>query len=473
MNKSKLKNFKLICPKTLFLILFIMILILKSSILNTPHHWDSIARDLPISIWIKNNNFNPFPQTNNYNGHPVFFYEILALSFFIFGESLFVSHLVTLIFAFLAVYFTYLLGKYLYKEKVGIIAALLLFFSPLFFAQSGIVQIEIAFAALSIITIYFTITNEVKWYLIIGSFLVLTKEPAVLIIFCILIYRYIKNPNFLKKLLIYSIPLFIFGLWMMINKLVFDWFLYTSSVSYLDVSINILPRLLERFKEVFILDYKWILTFLVSISALKFYINKRRDLKIVARDEYILFLLIILAISLYCCFIGKAFLIRYILVLYPIFFVVGANSLNSLFEKNVKIILMTLFLIGLFITRWGGNRINRCGCELESNLEYLDLVKTHYKAAKYIETNFPNATVLTTWPQTRELTFPYLGYVITPIKIKTAYEYDLNLSDIDLIYYSPQSHEPEILLDIMTNLNLTLLKRFEQNGKYSEIYKPS
>jgi 4-amino-4-deoxy-L-arabinose transferase-like glycosyltransferase len=475
---TSLKNFRWIENKKLFLILFVVIFVLKFPIMNTPHHWDSISRDLPISMWIKNNNLNPFPRIENYNGHPVLFYEILALSFLFFGESLLVSHLVVLIFSFLSVYFTYLLGEYLYGQKVGIIAALLLLFSPLFFAQSGIVQIEIVFTALSIITIYFAIKSELVWYIISGNLLVLTKEPAILIIISILIYKFMKNS---KKLLIYSIPLFIFALWMITNKFVFGWFLYPQSVSYFNFSTSLLLTFFERFKEIFVWDYKWILTLIISISILKFYVSgKKIKIKSLLKTENFVFLLIVLFINILNSLIGKFFLIRYILVLYPIFFIAGSNALNYVLKKNTIIIFVTLFLIGLFINRWEGNRTNSCGCELESNLEYLDLIETHKNSTLYIETNFPNSTVLTTWPQSRELTLPFLGYIKSPVYVKTVSEelitctrisyFNGSLNGVNLICYSPQAHQPEKLLEIIKNLNLTLIKRFEKNGKYTEIY---
>lgn len=111
-------------------------------------------------------------------------------------------------------------------------------------------------------------------------------------------------------------------------------------------------------------------------------------------------------------------------------------------------------------------------------MEYLDLIETHYNATKYIETNFPNSTVLTAWPQSEELREPILGYVNKPIKAIDITELLKNstlekeIYNIDLIYYYPQSAlNRENLLKIINNLNSTLLKRFEKNGKITEIYK--
>jgi hypothetical protein len=133
-------------------------------------------------------------------------------------------------------------------------------------------------------------------------------------------------------------------------------------------------------------------------------------------------------------------------------------------------------MIILFVSKYFGTR-NEPGYKLESNMEYLDLIETHYNATKYIETNFPNSTVLTNFPQVYELKEPLLGYVNKPIKaIFIGVEnFDLNkeIYNTYLIYYSPQSGnrgKGDLLL-IINNLNATLLKRFEKNGKFAEIYK--
>ena len=47
----------------------------------------------------------------------------------------------------------------------------------------------------------------------------------------------------------------------------------------------------------------------------------------------------------------------------------------------------------------------------------------------------------------------------------------IDVSSIDLYYYSPQQTPSEDILDIVKGLNLTLTKRFELNNKFVEIYR--
>ena len=123
-----------------FYVSVLILLIYKLPILNAPYFWDGMLW-IKSAEWISNNGFNPIlPLPLSFGGidtgHPPLVLLSLALAFFTFGNSLIVAHLVILFFASLTLYFTYLLASHIYNEQVGVIASILLLFSPLFFAQS-------------------------------------------------------------------------------------------------------------------------------------------------------------------------------------------------------------------------------------------------------------------------------------------------------------------------------------------------
>jgi len=181
---------------------------------------------------------------------------------------------------------------------------------------------------------------------------------------------------------------------------------------------------------------------------------------------------------------------RYILFLFPLVFLFFAIALNVVF-KNYSYIAMLIIII-IFSLNFFGDR-STVGFTLETNMEYVDAVKTQMLGAHFIEDNFPNSTVLTAFPLSSELMYPYGGYVKKPINVVTSshfegmignkknYTYFLNpelypkplidINSIDLYYYSPQQTPSDDVLDIASKLNLTLIKRFELNNKFVEIYK--
>ena len=117
-----------------------LVLILKANTLGLPYYEDGLSLYVPAAQWISENSMNPFPPDNLGAGHPPLFLFILAISFSVLGRGLFVGHMVIMLFCFVAVFFTYLCGKEMHDARTGFIAASLLLFSPLFFAQSGMVN---------------------------------------------------------------------------------------------------------------------------------------------------------------------------------------------------------------------------------------------------------------------------------------------------------------------------------------------
>ncbi len=187
-----------------------------------------------------------------------------------------------------------------------------------------------------------------------------------------------------------------------------------------------------------------------------------------------IFLFILICLIFFSSFVQ--FLPRYLLIVYPFYYIIGACCLTEIFKNRNRILIsVVVILIFLSMSSWHGHRViksSSSGALLESNLEYIDVVKTHKLGSKFIEENYPQSTVLTGWPQIDELTYPFLGYVTTPIKCI----YFLNIknkidSKVDLVYYSDQSHEAFEMQKLMDTLNIKLLKSYEYNGKSVAIYR--
>lgn len=208
-------NFKKLVGKRLFVFLFFLILVfaLKFNTINLPCVRDELGVYVTPSIWVKDNNFNPFFGNDKLGSHPPLFFEILALAFSIFGLHLWVGHTVILFSAIITLYYTYLIGSYLYKPKVGFIAALLLLFCPLFFAQIGMVMLDVFLMMMATITVYYALRKKLIPYLVMGNLLVLTKEPGIIIIGAITLYKLFFGNKKVKEMVIYSSPALILLLW--------------------------------------------------------------------------------------------------------------------------------------------------------------------------------------------------------------------------------------------------------------------
>src|SRR3989344_428828 len=529
-------------------VLFAVILILKFPVLSLPYSWDVMNYIIPASQHVFESGFSIFLWEHG-NGHPPLYFLLLGFVFKLFGSMPLVAHLTSVIFSFLAVYFTYLTGKHLFNRKVGIIASLLMFFYPTFFSYSGMAYLAIPLTALTIMSLYFFIKKNNILYIIISSCLVLTEERAIMVPSALLFYKIFKNKKFnLKKDFIFLIPLLVFGLWLVSNKLYYGHFVYPLNASLL--SFNIIPILFNAIiimKNFFFDYYKWGLTSFIVLSCFSFKLFKNKIRFIYSfilsllffilifnlnelsvyfskyfpninnyffilkefsllftilffifllsferfvnfwsnKNFYVFYFVFIFAFFSYIIFIP--FPLRYGLPIYPIIFLLFSVSLVKIFKKYSYFLLFIVLV--LFVIQWTGDS-NLPGFVLESNMEYVDVVKTHQMASHYLEENYPNSTILVSYPQSLELKYPYLGYVNKPLKTisippfpgltsknftiylnPNIYNKTIDLNSVDIAYYSKQQFENKYSRELYEILDKILIKRFELNGKTVEIYK--
>jgi hypothetical protein len=110
--------------------------------------------------------------------------------------------------------------------------------------------------------------------------------------------------------------------------------------------------------------------------------------------------------------LGGALLTRYLLPMYPLVLLLCVNTWRRRVRYWPALALLTAvaFVAGL--------RLNPpYRFAPEDNLAYADVVRLHQQAIARIVRQYPNATVLTAWPGTDELTKPELGYVRKPMAV--------------------------------------------------------
>ena len=501
-------------------ILLLLIVILKYPVLNLPYSWDAMNYVIPAAQHVYENGFNIFLWEYG-NGHPPFYFLLLGFLFKIFGNTPFVANSTILVFSFLAVYFTYLIGKNLFNRKVGIIAAILMFFYPTFFSYSGLSYLEIPLVALTVMSIYFFIKNNDWLYVLFSCLLVLTKETGIFVIVALLIYEVIKDKKInIKKNLIHAIPLILFSLWLLSNKLHYGSFLYPINATLFSFNITILFNIFIVLKSLFFDNYKWILTsFIILSCSSSIFKNKRKIIYAIipylllffllfnspylfnGLDKHfpniinyltilknfswlfsILFFILILsfkqlinyfniqkAYPLYYSFlfmfilyvIFSQFPVRYGLPSYPLIFIIFSLSLVRIFKKYSY--LAFLIILALFISVENG-KSNNVGFVLENNMEYVDMIKTHEMATNYLQNNFPNSVILASYPQSLELKYPYLGYVNKPMSIVSIPPYPGLTTKNSTIYNNPYGYNKTIDLN---SIDLIYYSEQEFKTKYS------
>ena len=450
------------------LLLLAIVLISKAPTLNLPYHWDEAGAYMGPAHWLNQVDIrNALPGRHppgTFFGHPPGFYVSLVLWFQLVGETICGAHLFVIAFGFLGVLYTYRLGTLLENRLTRLIAGLLLFGMPMYFAQTGMVLGDIPITALGVMSVYYALQRRLGIYLICSVYMLLMKETSIAIVVALGIYlswnqRY-RNGK-IRNMLPYWIPVFVLGMFFLWQKIATGSFYPNPFMDYNQTVVfepsQIGNKAIEASTCTFIKQHRWILAGLILIH---FIVGRRTAW----RKEYILFALIGLF------FIGAFsfifFMKRYLLPFMPYLCLAAAFSIVNLGKKNWIQGAVTAVILVAFVTRYFGYSFGYGS--YDDSMEYMDVIDVNRQGCKYIEENFPHAQVITVWPVLQVIQQPFLGYVHHPIPARKR---DENLRDI-VVYVDNPGEKSDALLESARRKKYILHKRFETNGKYLEIYVP-
>lgn len=387
----------------------------KLPFVNLPFWWDE-GNYLEGALKILQNNLNPFVEWWSYK--PFLIYEMTALGFHFFGFSRIIPRLIIILFSFLTLYFTFLLGDKLYNKKVGFFASFLLFLSPLFFAQSALFHADLPLAALTLIVLYCFLSEKKIGYFVAASLVVLIKEAGVLVILAILAYeslfnfRRIFSRQFILKFLFLASPLLFFLGWMVLNKRYLGWYLWPFNVNYFSLTSFLrIEKLLPVLNFAFWRDFRFLFTLPLLTGFILSFFSKDLKKWLIKKEVALFFLFTIVSIVF---FWWGPFLPRYLLIFQPLFFIVSVATIFGICKK-INLYLPIVLAIGLlFISSWFSAKFEWGG---EANLNYLQGIRVHREMTQYLSGNFPSHEILTTWPMNSELSAARLGFINRPFSI--------------------------------------------------------
>jgi 4-amino-4-deoxy-L-arabinose transferase-like glycosyltransferase len=123
---------------------------------------------------------------------------------------------------------------------------------------------------------------------------------------------------------------------------------------------------------------------------------------------------ILLANTVAFSVLGGALLTRYLLPMYPLVLLVCVAEWQSRLRVAAAAGIAGLSAVAFLSALW----INPpYAFAPEDNLTYRDMIVLHQRAIEVLEQRYPQATVLTAWPATSELSRPELGYTTRPFEV--------------------------------------------------------
>ena len=401
--------------RRLYPLIFVIVFLLHAPLLRLPLFWDEAGFYVPAAYDLAHSH-TLIAKTTLDTGHPPLSAAYLALWFTVSGWKPAVARVAMLLLAAFALTNVFLLARKLVGLGVAVATTIATAVYPIFFVQSSLTHADLMAAAFTLWGIRLYIEGRVWPAQLAFCLAVLSKETAVITPVAFALWEILPHRDGSRRSFhnaaIALVPVLPLLGWLIYHHHATGRFFGNADFYQYNVTqaLNPLRFLLALVQRVWHLFGTMNMLALTAATAVAMFfppvIDSSGERPRIAVPVQLQFGLIMLAHLLAFSLLGGALLTRYLLPVYPLVIMIGMSTLHrriSRWEWPAALIVI-VFVLGLFFDppyRFAP----------EDNLTYKDFIDLHFKAAKFLEQHEQNATILTAWPATDELTRPYLGYV--------------------------------------------------------------
>ena len=255
----------------LFFLSLILFVLIKLNDLLLPFYWDELGAYAPGAFsMVDTHHIGLLPSCLSPNlswGHPLLFTFCNAVVFNIFGENHIVGHSFAMMITLITLIVFFLFAQQMFDEKTAFFSSILLMAHPNFYTCSVMTLPEMMLTLFTIISVWGIVSKRWWLFAIAASLAALTKESAIVIpmlAILVIFFDAIKQRDYLsasrlKMFLLGIVPLLVFGLFMVIQKIQNGWFLYPVQLRHLTFSWEIIYPVGKRIlREMFFEFGKWL-----------------------------------------------------------------------------------------------------------------------------------------------------------------------------------------------------------------------
>ncbi len=400
-----------------------LILTLHLPLIGLPYFWDEAGYYIPAALDMYSA-WEFVPTSTLPTGHTPLVMAYLALAWHVFGYSPVVTRVAMALIAAATVAATYALARRVTDREPAAWSAVLLGISPMFFAQSTLVFLDLPAALFTTLAVLAALDAGWWRFSLAASLAVLTKETAVMMLPVVWAWAWWRGragPD--RRLGILQWTAMILPVLPLIAWTVYYHHhpgYWTGNAEYLQYNlyttldpVRFFWTLLRRLYEVFIGGFSWLVVFGAATGML-FSRKPNRGDEEGAEPTHSFFGLtggMIAAYTVLLSVVGGAVLPRYLLPVFPAFFVACVTLTWRLPRMAAR---CACGVAGAcFVAAWFINPPYPFA--YENNLAYADFIRLHQDASRYLESRPPGERILTAWPATDELSRPFLGYVSKPL----------------------------------------------------------
>ena len=460
------------------------------STLHLPYFWDELGQFIPAALdlfqdgaWI--------PHSTTPNVHPPGVMAYLALVWRVAGYSIEATRVAMLLLATAAALTVFLLAIQICRPLKGapaFSAVVLLLASPLFYTQAMLAQLDMPAMLFTALALVLFLQDRTRGCVLACVALVLTKETGALV--PLVFGAWLLRERRTREAIWFAAPLVVLGIWLIYLRQGTGNALGNSEFARYNLFYPLHPArlpvaLFRRFYYVFIDNFHWIGSVALVLAW------KRTD--IFRERAWAVCGVLLLGHMVMVSVLGGATLERYLLPVIPLFYIaVGAawSVMDKPWRRGSQIAMTAGLIAGLF---WNPP----WPFPFENNLALVDFVALQKDAAGFVESIYPNETVVSVWPFTDAIRRPEFGYVSRPLAARSIEDFHLRtvatLKDVRLLVVYSRTWEPPVSVlripmvaryleryysydkqitadEISGRLGLTSAARYTRRGQWIEVY---
>lgn len=369
-------------------LLIALFFLFKLNHLHLPYFWDELGVYARAALQMFDHKISLMPDAippELSRGHPLLCTVIFSAGFRIFGPHVWAGHLIALLWSCGLLYLLYRFARDFFDQQTALLASALLAVQPVFIAQSSMVLPEIMLAFFCTATIYAYLQKQFWLVALFSSLAILTKETAVVLPVSLglpILLTILRNGISRKKLTelgLISVPLVIWGIFLLIQKVQNGWFFFPLHTGYVSFSWqDIIPRISYYLSFLGKGQGRYMWTAVTIAAAILFLRNNSNLLKkkavafFAAEPEQSPFVIILLYTAIALAVSALNFhLARYILLVMPVLCCLIAAQLMYIIN-NFKIsrphyLLLPFLAVSFFYYK--GNIFN-----IDADMSYADIV---------------------------------------------------------------------------------------------------
>lgn len=471
---------------------FVILLLFHAPVLNLPYFWDELGQFVPAALDIQREGLW-VPKSTLPNVHPPGVMAYLAAVWSVVGYSVSATRVAMLAMAAAGVLGAFLLAIELCRSTRGypaLTAALLLLVSPLFWAQAMMAQLDMPAMVFTTFGLLLFLRERYVASALLCTALVLVKEtsivvPAVLGAVLLLWERRVRDA------LWFLLPAVALAGWLAVLYRSTGHLFGNPEFAHYNTTFQFHPvrlplTILRRLFYLFIDNFHFIGTVAIVVAWRRTDVFRTRAWAIVA--------VVAFSQTVAVSVLGGAALERYMMPVLPLFYIASAAAFTTLARRR-RLAASGVMAVGLILGIFFSSPL---AYPFENNSAFVTFVRLQHRAARVLEAEYPDQTIVSAWPLPDALRRPDFGYVEKPLRVRGIENFDpetvlrvAGQADVLVLYsrtWEPEwgvlrsdwvrhfledyyYYKPQITPDqIRGSLGLVPVGRWEERGQWIEIY---